>query len=885
MTISSNVRKAGPFAGNGVATSFPFTFKVFARSDVKLLLINAVGVSTTLALDSDYSVNLSSNQDAAPGGTITYPITGLPMPAGYSLVALGDLPYDQQTDITNSGGFYPQVIEDMSDRSTIQIQQLAELAGRAIVVTEAESTSPVLPPAAARANTLLGFDASGNLEMMPITSSVGAGNLHDELGADGKAGFVAGIDFIPGVSTSLTLSRSYGTLDNLWVAMDAAEQGADSMTLVGNQLNFNSVIPLGTQRVYVKGGTTLSIYLPPSGSVGDAQINWTGLLERVVANITALKATSTTKYSHAATKGYYSPGDGGADTWFSLPQGTALQWSDIAANDGGVWRRVFKGRINSKQLGLLGDGNQNGTTGTDQTALFQSILNSLPAYTTLEFLPGYYNVTSIDFLSNITNCTFVFNDAWISGVATVAYDAIVRLYGCNNSKFYNLQVCSDGWVPTVLHQQNYGTAVQVKGDSTAIPPINTCFNYFYGGNIRYIRAGVTYGALLGQSPQVTSQQSENWFHDFQFRGVNQCLYGNAINSYSTWSNCLFLAQQMESNASWWNDNLGFCVRNDFNSVGNHMVMTGCEFQRAIQNGTALYGSNMIVRDAIWEVSCPSILTGDVTLSGDADGFFGPAGVAPFSIAPGSTGTLTIEDFRMSRAAGTASFDRAKFVDATGSINYKVVMRKCHIQEWYFDGTNGAATFVHGCQAKFEETTIDNATTTSWYLDDGRVNCINNVDRAGTSLSTSGTSGSSAGWVTVNPGSGAYQQFVGDGPFGLAQCIRVITTGAGFNLATDPATKFKVDGNRDYHFSMPLKFGTTNTTAFIQPVIDWYDFGGNQISSSAMGELDQPFAPGAGFNSWLMYRSVAKAPVNAYTAVLRFVFGTGSTILFCLPSLN
>lgn len=885
MTISSDVRKAGPFAGNGVTTSFPFTFKVFARSDVKLLLINAVGVSTTLTLDSDYSVTLSSNQDATPGGTIAYPITGLPMPAGYSLVALGDLPYDQQTDITNSGGFYPQVIEDMSDRSTIQIQQLAELAGRAIVVTEAESTSPVLPPAAARANTLLGFDASGNLEMMPITASVGAGDLHNELGADGKAGFIAGTDFVAGTSTFLTLSRSYGTLDNLWVAFDAAEQGADSMTLVGNQLNFNAPIPLGTQRVYVKGGTTLSIYLPPSASVGDAQINWSGLLERVVANIAALQAASTTKYSHAATKGYYAPGDGGADAWFAMPMGTALQWSDVQANDGGVWRRVFKGKINSKQLGLLGDGNQNGTVGTDQTALFQSILNNLPAYTTLEFLPGYYNVTSVDFLSSITNCTFIFNDAWISGVATTAKDAIVRLYGCNNSKFYNLNVVSDGAAGTVVHQGNYGTAIQFKSDATAVPPINTCFNYFYGGNIRYIKAGVTYGALLGQAAQVASQQSENWFFGFQFRGVNQCVYGNAINSYSTWIGCLFLAQQMESNASWWADSTGFCVRNEINSIGNHLITIGCEYQRAIQNGSSIYGSNMTIRDSTWEVGCQAFLTGDVFISGDADGFFGPAGLAPFAIAGGSTGTLTLEDFRTNRPSGTAAFDRAKFVDATGSINYKVVMRKCHIQEWFFDGTDAAAPFVHGCQAKFEEVTIDNATTTSWYLDDGRANCINNVDRSGLSLPTGGTSGASAGWVTSNPSSGAYQQFVGDGPFGLAQSIRVVTTAAGFNLSTDTTNRFKVDGNRDYHFSVPFKFGTVNPAASIDPIIDWYDYGNNLISSSDCGGLGQTAAAANGFNSWQMYRSVVKAPVNAYTAVLRFVFGTSSTILFCLPSLN
>lgn len=37
MSVSSEVRKAGPFLGNGTAASFPFGFKVFEADDVKVL--------------------------------------------------------------------------------------------------------------------------------------------------------------------------------------------------------------------------------------------------------------------------------------------------------------------------------------------------------------------------------------------------------------------------------------------------------------------------------------------------------------------------------------------------------------------------------------------------------------------------------------------------------------------------------------------------------------------------------------------------------------------------------------------------------------------------------------------------------------------------------
>jgi hypothetical protein len=274
LTISSTTRKAGPFSGNGATTVFPFGFKVFTKTDIKVItVLTAGGTSRTLTLDSDYSVTLNSNQDTNPGGSITYPIVGTPIPTGYQLVMLGALADLQPTDITNSGGFYPQVIEDMVDRATIQIQQLAENVSRAIVLNESESGSPVLPPSTTRAGTLFGFDALGNVATLPISASVGAGDLRDELGSDGKPGFVAGADFTAGVSASLTLSRAPGNIGNVSVYFDGVYQGGDQiLSLVGNVLTFTAAIPVGVQRVYVRTGTTLSLYVPPNGSILDAAV-------------------------------------------------------------------------------------------------------------------------------------------------------------------------------------------------------------------------------------------------------------------------------------------------------------------------------------------------------------------------------------------------------------------------------------------------------------------------------------------------------------------------------------------------------------------------------------------------------------------------------------
>lgn len=274
MTISSTLRKAGPFAGNGVATTFPFAFAIFDKTDVKVVLVDELGVSSTLTLDSNYSVVVNANQSANPGGSITYPISGLPLAVGYQLVLLGNLANDQPTDITNSGGFYPTVIEDMSDRSTIQIQQLAENVSRAIVLNESESGSPVLPNPAGRANSLLGFDALGNLEMMPLTASVGAGDLRTDIFISDTLPNPHGWPtFTAGVSTSLTLSRAPGSLSNVEVHFDAGYQGPDQLSgLNGQILALASAIPVGTSQVFVETGTTLSTFLPPDSSVTSSKI-------------------------------------------------------------------------------------------------------------------------------------------------------------------------------------------------------------------------------------------------------------------------------------------------------------------------------------------------------------------------------------------------------------------------------------------------------------------------------------------------------------------------------------------------------------------------------------------------------------------------------------
>ncbi len=137
MTISNtSVRKAGPSLGNGVNTAFPFTFKVFFTSDVLVTYLNASSVEIALVLGSDYNVTLNADQNSAPGGTVN--LTWVPATGTY-ITLTSQVSNTQNLSLTNSGGFYPQSINDALDRIVIQVQQLAEQLVRAIKIPKSST--------------------------------------------------------------------------------------------------------------------------------------------------------------------------------------------------------------------------------------------------------------------------------------------------------------------------------------------------------------------------------------------------------------------------------------------------------------------------------------------------------------------------------------------------------------------------------------------------------------------------------------------------------------------------------------------------------------------------------------------------------------------------
>jgi hypothetical protein len=154
MTISSETRRAGPYAGNGSTTAFAFAFKVFTTGEVQVTR-TASGVDTVLTLTTHYTVTLNANQNLNPGGTVTM----LTAPAvGQSITITSNVLNLQPTAVANLGAFYPEVVNDSLDRATIQIQQLDERLDRALVVPVSSSGLNTQLPVP-QSNALIGWNS------------------------------------------------------------------------------------------------------------------------------------------------------------------------------------------------------------------------------------------------------------------------------------------------------------------------------------------------------------------------------------------------------------------------------------------------------------------------------------------------------------------------------------------------------------------------------------------------------------------------------------------------------------------------------------------------------------------------------------------------------
>lgn len=158
------------YVGNGTADTFAYTFRVASAADLRVIVIDAAGVETVLALTTQYTVT-GAGLDAGGSITLVYNAawpwvdSGNDLVTGYTLVIVPRPALTQVSSYRNQGRYSGTAAEaDLDLAREVDIAQQDQIdASLQIPEGEARSaTKRTLPTALARANKIFTWDASGN---------------------------------------------------------------------------------------------------------------------------------------------------------------------------------------------------------------------------------------------------------------------------------------------------------------------------------------------------------------------------------------------------------------------------------------------------------------------------------------------------------------------------------------------------------------------------------------------------------------------------------------------------------------------------------------------------------------------------------------------------
>ena len=162
MTISSTTVK-NSYSGNGSTTAFAYTFKIFANTDLQVIIRSSTGTETVKTLTTHYTV---SGVGDASGGNVTFTSGNTPA-SGETVVIRRAVPQTQAIDYIANDPFPAESHEEGLDRATMTTQQVQEELDRSLKLsrTNTMTSTEFTVGASDRANKVLAFDSSGEISV------------------------------------------------------------------------------------------------------------------------------------------------------------------------------------------------------------------------------------------------------------------------------------------------------------------------------------------------------------------------------------------------------------------------------------------------------------------------------------------------------------------------------------------------------------------------------------------------------------------------------------------------------------------------------------------------------------------------------------------------
>jgi hypothetical protein len=250
---------------DGVETDFDFTFKIFNKTDIRVIIADTDGVETELIYITDFSVH-AINNNFTSGGTVTTVAT---YSSEYTITIIREVELTQESDYVENESHPAAVYENDLDKLTMMVQQLEEKLNRALLVPVSdEAVSLEIPPIPSRTSRYAAYDAEGSpIAVTPIGGTVTVTAfmetlLDDETAAAGRATLE--------VYSQNETDTAIGILKG-FLAIAIAQTGTAQPTIAaGGAVEINGVRYTNPSEVAITGATAnatwYDILLTPSGT-------------------------------------------------------------------------------------------------------------------------------------------------------------------------------------------------------------------------------------------------------------------------------------------------------------------------------------------------------------------------------------------------------------------------------------------------------------------------------------------------------------------------------------------------------------------------------------------------------------------------------------------
>ena len=415
MTITNTTIKSSA-SGDGSTSSFTYTFPINSTSELSVIIKASTGAETVKDITTHYTV-----ADAgATGGTVTFTSGNIPA-SGETVVLFRNTTKNQTVDLIENDPFLAEGLENQFDNLQMQIQEVSEAVDRSFKVskTNAITTSSITTSAADRANKILSFDASGNVEataftnldtlteMTDVTLSSPADN--EVLAYDSSSThFInqtpaeAGLVSLTG-SETLTNKTLTSPVLNTGVSgtavLDEDNMASDSATQLATQQSIKAYVDavttsLNAQDLDVSDGSSaigIDLDTETLGILGGTGLASSASGNNVTLSVDAAQTGITSVTNASLVLGR----DADNDIDFTTDNQITFR---VSANDGVVFKA--SGEIEATSLDISGDADIDGTLEADAITVGGTALNTVIAGVTVTNATNAVNSTHVSVADN-----------------------------------------------------------------------------------------------------------------------------------------------------------------------------------------------------------------------------------------------------------------------------------------------------------------------------------------------------------------------------------------------------------------------------------------------------------------------------------------------------